>query len=276
MAELKQTIIAPSPKGFNSLQLRELWQYRELFWFMTCRHMKVRYKQTALGVSWAILQPLLTMLVFSIFFGRLAQIPSDGVPYSLFVLTGLLPWIFFANGLAFSANSLVGETNLITKIYFPRLIIPISSILPGVVDLLLGFGLLLITMYYYEVALTWRLAIIPAFLLLSFLAVLGSGLWFSSLNVHNRDIRHTVPFVIQLGLFSTPVAYSASLIPEKYHLLAGLNPMVGAVEGFRWCLIGTNGLSPTLLWMSVVISLGLSITGLWYFKKMEKEFADVI
>jgi lipopolysaccharide transport system permease protein len=267
--------IEPS-EGWVSLKLRELWDYRELLYFLTWRDIKVRYKQTALGASWAILQPFLTMVVFSLFFGRLAKIPSDGVPYPIFSYAGLLPWTFFASGLSQSATSLVGSTNLITKVYFPRLAIPIATVLSGVVDFALAFVVLLGMMAFYGIAPTWQVVWLPAFLLLALITCLGVGLWFSALNVKYRDIKYIVPFVTQFWLFATPIAYPSTLLDEPWRTIYGVNPMVGVVEGFRWALLGTEtGPGPIVL-VSSVTALAVLVGGAFYFRKMERVFADII
>src|SRR6266480_3357461 len=231
--------IAPS-KGWVSLKLHELWEYRELLYFLIWRDIKVRYKQTALGATWAIIQPFFTMVVFSLFFGRLAKVPSDGIPYPLFSFAALVPWTFFANGLTQSSNSLVGSANLITKVYFPRLTIPIASVLSGIVDFVLAFIVLVGMMLYYRMMPTLNVLWLPLFLLLALVASLGVGLWLSALNVKYRDVRYVVPFITQFWLFVTPIAYPSSLLPEPWRTIYGLNPMVGVVEGFRWALLGTN------------------------------------
>ena len=228
--------IAPS-KGWVSLKLHELWEYRELLYFLVWRDIKVRYKQTALGATWAIIQPVFTMLVFSLFFGHLGKIPSDGIPYPIFSFAALVPWTFFANGLGQSSNSLVGNANLITKIYFPRLIVPLASVFSGIVDFLLAFVVLLGMMLYYGLVPTLNVFWLPLFVLLALVTSLGVGLWLSALNVEYRDVRYVVPFITQFWLFATPIAYPSSLLPEPWRTIYGLNPMVGVVEGFRWALL---------------------------------------
>src|SRR5690242_16068994 len=222
-------VINPS-SGWTTLNLRELWESRELFCFLVWRDVKVRYKQTALGVAWAIIQPLFTMLVFSVFFGKLAKVPSDGIPYPIFCYTALVPWTFFANGLTQSSNSLVGSANLITKVYFPRLTVPLATVLAGLVDLALGLAVLLAMMAYHGVALTPQALWLPLFLLLALVTSLGVGLWLSALNVQFRDVRYAVPFLAQLWMFATPIAYPSSLLPEPWRTLFGLNPMTGVAE----------------------------------------------
>ncbi|MCZ7574944.1 MAG: ABC transporter permease [Ardenticatenaceae bacterium] len=272
---LPVTIIKPS-RGWVSLKLHELWEYRELLYFLVWRDVKVRYKQTVLGTAWAIIQPFFTMVVFSLFFGRLAQIPSDGIPYPIFSYTALVPWTFFANGLNQSSNSLVGSANLITKIYFPRLVVPISSVLSGVVDFALAFMVLLGMMLYYGIVPTMNVVWLPLFLLLALVTSLGVGLWLSAMNVEFRDVRYVVPFLTQFWLFATPIAYPSSLLPEPWRALYGLNPMAGVVEGFRWALLGTQTAPGPMILVSTLAALVLLVSGAYYFRRMEKTFADVV
>ena len=267
--------IEPS-KGWVSLKLRELWEYRELLYFLTWRDIKVRYKQTVLGAAWAIIQPFCTMLVFSIFFGRLAKMPSDGIPYPIFSYAGLVPWMFFASGLSQSSNSLVGSANLITKVYFPRLTIPISTVLSGVVDFALSFLVLLAMMLYYGVKPTWNILWLPLFLLLALVTALGVGLWLSALNVQFRDVRYVVPFITQFWMFATPIAYPSSLLHEPWRTVYGLNPMVGVVEAFRWALLGSSTRPGPIIAVSVIAAVAILIGGAFYFRRMEKTFADVV
>jgi lipopolysaccharide transport system permease protein len=269
-----RALIEPA-RGWEALQLGELWKYRELLYFLTWRDIKVRYKQTALGALWAIIQPLLTMVVFSVIFGQLAGLPSEGIPYPIFTYTALLPWQLFAFSLANSSNSLVGSQNLVSKVYFPRLVIPIASVLPGLVDFAISFVVLLGMMAFYQVPLTIRVLSLPLFLVLAIVTALGVGIWLSALNVEYRDVRYVVPFLTLFWQYATPVAYSSSLIPEKWRVLYGLNPMTGVVEGFRWALLGKGDVGNLLL-VSVAIILVLLITGLAYFRRMEASFADVI
>jgi len=264
------------PAGRTALRLREVWQYRELLYFLAWRDITVRYKQTALGVAWAVIQPVLTTVVFSIFFGRLAGMPSDGLPYPLFALCALLPWQLFAHALAESSNSLVANQNLITKVYFPRLVIPAAAVLASLLDFLVAFVVLLGLMRYYHrapAAAAWTL---PLFLLLAVALALGVGLWLSALNVQYRDVRYTIPFLTQLWLFATPIAYPSSLVPQGWQALLGVNPMAGVVEGFRWSLLGARPPSPVLLGVSVLATLLLLLAGLWYFRRMERTFADIL
>jgi len=262
--------------GWAALKLGELWQYRELLVFLTLREIKVRYKQTAIGAGWALIQPLFTMLIFTLFFGRLAKMPSEGVPYSVFSLTALVPWIFFANGLTLSSNSLVGNANLIGKVYFPRLLIPVSSVFSGFVDFILAFLLLAIFCFYKGVPVHATILWLPLFLLLATVVCLGVGLWFSALNVEYRDIRYIIPFMTQLWLFATPVVYPGSLLKEPWRTIYGLNPMVGVVEGFRWAVLGTARPATAMLVVSIAAALLVLITGAFYFRRMEQSFADVV
>jgi lipopolysaccharide transport system permease protein len=267
--------IEPS-KGWVPLRLGEVWEYRELLYFLTWRDVKVRYKQTVLGAAWAIIQPFFTMVVFSLFFGKLAKVPSDGIPYPIFSYVALVPWTFFANGLGQSSNSLVGSSSLITKVYFPRLTIPIATVLSGVVDFALAFIVLLGMMLYYHVVPTVQVLWLPLLLLLALITALGVGLWLSALNVQFRDIRYVVPFITQFWMFATPIAYSSSLLHEPWRTLYGLNPMVGVVEGFRWALLGTHTAPGPMIAVSSVATLTLLIGGAYYFRRMEKSFADVV
>ncbi|MGE3539071.1 MAG: ABC transporter permease [Candidatus Tectimicrobiota bacterium] len=269
------TVIKPS-RGWVALRLDKVWEYRELLYFLTWRDIKVRYKQTILGVLWAIIQPVMTMVVFSLFFGRLAQMPSDGVPYPIFSYTALVPWTFFAHGLAQAANSLVDGANLLKKVYFPRLIIPLASTLSGVVDFCLAFVILLIMMLSYGIVPTVRLLWLPGFVLLALVTALGAGLWLSAMNVQFRDVRYTMPFLTQLWLFATPIAYPSSLLAEPWRTLYGLNPMVGVVEGFRWLLLDTATTPGPMLAVSTLVALLLLGSGALYFRRMEKTFADVV
>jgi len=268
-------VIRPS-RGWSALNLADLWHYRELIYFLTWRDIKVRYKQTVLGAAWAIIQPFFTMVVFSVFFGRLARIPSDGLPYPIFAYCALLPWQLFAHALTESSNSLVANERLITKVYFPRLIIPISAVLAGLVDFLIAFVVLIAMMIYYQVKPTLAVWTVPLFVMLAVGTALGVGMWLSALNVQYRDVRYTIPFLTQIWLFATPVAYSSTLIPESWRALYGLNPMAGVVEGFRWALLGKAEGPGALLAVSVTIVILILIGGLYYFRRMEKTFADVV
>ncbi len=269
------TDIEPS-RGRLSLKLKDMWEYRELLYFLVWRDIKVRYKQTLLGAAWAILQPFMTMVIFTVVFGRLAKIPSDGIPYPVFVYAALVPWTFFANGLTQSSNSLVGNANLITKVYFPRLIIPVSSVLSGFLDFLFSFAVLLGMMIYYKMPPSLNMVWLPLLLMLAWAVSLGVGLWLSALNVKYRDVRYLVPFLIQSWLFATPVAYPSSLLSEPWRTIYGLNPMVGVVEGFRWVLCGTTNVSLPLMLSSSLVAVTLLVTGAFYFRQMEKSFADTV
>ena len=263
-------------KGWVPLKLSELWEYRELLYFLVWRDIKVRYKQTALGATWAIIQPFLTMVVFSLFFGHLAKMPSDGIPYPIFSFAALVPWAFFANGLTQSSNSLVGSSTLITKVYFPRLIIPLASSFSGVVDFLIAFAVLIGMMLYYGLLPTLNVLWLPLFLLLAMVTSLGVGLWLSALNVEYRDVRYIVPFITQFWLFATPIAYPSSLLHEPWHTLYGLNPMVGVVEGFRWALLRTNTAPGPMIAVSTSAAIVILVTGAFYFRRMERTFADIV
>lgn len=267
--------IEPS-RGWISLKLRELWAYRELFYFLTWRDVKVRYKQTVLGAAWAIIQPFFTMVVFSLFFGKLAKMPSDGIPYPIFSYAALVPWTFFANGLTSATNSLVNSANLIQKVYFPRLVIPISAVLSGVVDFALAFLVLLGMMLFYGIHPTSAVVWLPLFLLLALITALGVGLWLTALNVQFRDVRYVVPFVVNFWMFASPVAYSSRLLDEPWRTLYGLNPMVGVLDGFRWALLGVNDAPGPIVYASSLAAVLIFISGLYYFRRMEKTFADVV
>ncbi len=252
-----------------------MWEYRELLYFLAWRDIKVRYKQTVLGATWAIIQPFFTMIVFSLFFGRLAKIPSDGIPYPLFSYAALVPWTFFANGLSQSSNSLVGGANLIKKVYFPRLVMPISGVVSGVIDFVLAFVVLLGMMLYYGIFPSLNIFWLPLLFLLSFITSLGVGFWFSAMNVQFRDVRYAVPFLTQFWLFATPIAYPSSLLSEPWRTLYGINPMVGVVEGFRWALLSTDTTPGPIIAVSTLVALAIMISGAYYFRRMEKTFADV-
>lgn len=267
--------IEPS-SGWVKLKLNELWAYRELLYFLIWRDVKVRYKQTALGVGWAIIQPVFTMIVFSVFFGRLGKIPSDGIPYPIFAYAALVPWTFFAQGMGQASNSLVGSANLIKKVYFPRLSIPIASVISGIIDFSVAFIVLLGMMLYYGILPTLNVIWLPCLLVLTVVTSLGVSLWLSALNVQFRDVRHVLPFLTQLWLFATPVAYPSSLLSEPWRTLYSLNPMVGVVEGFRWALLGTETAPGPMLIVSSLAALALLVGGVFYFRRLEKTFADVI
>ena len=269
------TIIAPS-RGWVSLELGEIWAYRELLYLLIWRDIKVRYKQTALGAAWAVIQPLFTMLVFSLFFGRLAKVPSDGIPYPIFAFTALVPWTFFAAGLNMSSNSLVGSANLVQKVYFPRLIIPVATVLSGLVDLAISMLVLFALMAWYHIAPSWSALWLPAFVLLALVTALGVGLWLSAMNVKYRDVRYLLPFLAQLWMYATPVAYPSSLLHEPWRTVFGVNPMAGVVEGFRWALLGTSTRPGPMIIASSVAGTMLLVSGAFYFRRTERTFADVV
>jgi lipopolysaccharide transport system permease protein len=274
--EIAQTVFIRPATGWPSVGIKELWQYRELLYFLAWRDIKVRYKQTALGIGWAIIQPFFMMLVFSIFFGHLAKLPSDGIPYPLFVYCALVPWNLFAHSLTESSNSMVANERLITRIYFPRLIVPVSAVLAGLVDFAISFTVLVAMMIYYGVAPGVKALSLPLFVLLAVTTALGAGLWLSALNVRYRDVRYVLTFLTQLWLFATPVAYPSSLVPEPWRAVYGLNPMAGVVEGFRWALLGKAGSPGSLLVVSTLVAILMLVSGLFYFRRMEATFADVI
>jgi lipopolysaccharide transport system permease protein len=275
--------IRPS-RGWSAINLKEIWHFRELVYFLIWRDVKVRYKQTALGAAWAIIQPFLTMVVFTIFFGKLAKIPSDNVPYPIFSYTGLLPWGLFVKALSDTGHSLVSHRAMITKIYFPRLVIPLASVLSGVVDFALAFFVLIgIMIYYnyapgstYQINITPSVLTLPLFLILTLITALGVGLWLSALNVIYRDINYIIPFLTQFWLFITPIAYPSSMVPIKWQLLYAINPMTGVVEGFRWALLGTGTAPGPILAVSTTIAVVTLISGLFYFSRMERTFADTV
>jgi lipopolysaccharide transport system permease protein len=267
--------IEPST-GWVSLNLRELVEYRELLFFLVWRDVKVRYKQTVLGASWAILQPFLAMVIFSVFFGRVAKIPSDGIPYPIFAYTALVPWMFFANGISSASNSLVGGSNLVKKVYFPRLAMPIAAVLSGVVDFVLAFSVLVLMMLHFDVYPTAKILFLPLFLLLALITALGMSFWLSAMNVQFRDVRYVVPFMVQIWFFLTPIVYPSSMLPEPWHTLYGINPMAGVVEGFRWALLGVNTAPGSIIAISTLAAVLFMLSGAFYFRRMEKTFADVI
>ncbi len=291
---MSETTITPRPseevlvlrpsRGWSALNLGDLWRYRELIYFLIWRDVKVRYKQTALGASWAILQPFITMVVFTLLFGRLAKMPSDGIPYPLFVYTGLLPWGLFTKAIGDAGRSMVTNRSMITKVYFPRLSIPLASVLAGLVDFALAFlvliGMMVVYNYVpaleYQVVITPAILTLPLFLLLALVTSLGVGLWLSALNVQYRDVNYILPFLTQFWLFITPIAYPASMIPEKWQMLYSLNPMTGVVEGFRWALLGVKEAPSPMIAVSSTIAIVLLVSGLFYFRRMERTFADEI
>jgi homopolymeric O-antigen transport system permease protein len=263
-------------KGWAWPKLRELWEFRELLYFFAWRDIKVRYRQTVMGVLWAIIQPFFTMVIFSMFFGRLANIPSDGVPYPIFSFTALVPWTFFANALAQASNSLVSNANMIKKIYFPRLALPIATVLAGVVDFALAFIVLLGIMIFYGLVPTVNIIWLPLFALLALVTSIGVSLWLAAMNVQFRDVRYTIPFLTQAWLFVTPIAYPSSMLPEQWRIVYGLNPMAGVVEGFRWALLGTDTAPGKMIIVSALVAVTLFVSGAFYFRRMEQNFADVL
>jgi lipopolysaccharide transport system permease protein len=275
IADISVIRIEPS-RGWVSIELSELWTYRELLYFLIWRDVKVRYKQTVIGIGWAILQPLLTMVIFTMIFGNFAKIPSDGLPYPVFAFTALLPWNLFAGALNRCTLSLVGSANLITKVYFPRLIVPVSAIISGIIDFAIAFVFLLGLMLWFHIVPTWGAIALPIFLLLTLITALAVGLWLSALDVRYRDVGHAIPFLIQIWMFLSPVAYPLSVVPEKWRLLYSLNPMVGVIEGFRWALLGKESPDFKVIAVSTAVVVALLVSGLVYFKRIERTFADVV
>jgi lipopolysaccharide transport system permease protein len=269
------TVIEP-PRPWVPLDLRELWEQRELIYFLAWRDLKVRYKQTALGASWAILQPVFAMVVFSIFFGQLGRIPSDGLPYPLWSFAGLVPWTFFAQGLSQAANSLVMSQNLLRKVYFPRLAIPIATVLSVALDFAIAFLVLVGLMMFYGVQPTGRAIWVLPLSLLAFVTALGAGIWFAALSVRYRDVRYIVPFLVQFWLFATPIAYPSSLLPAQWRVLYAVNPMSGVVEGFRWALLGTNTAPGLMVAVSAITAIVVLVAGAFYFRRVERTFADLV
>jgi lipopolysaccharide transport system permease protein len=274
-AEPIVTIIEPS-RGWVSLRLGALWRYRELLYFLVWRDVKVRYKQTVLGASWAVLQPFFTMLIFSIFFGKLARMPSDGVPYPLFAYVALVPWTFFANGLTLSSGSLIANQGLLRKVYFPRLVIPLAAVASGLLDFAIAFMVLLAMLFWYSVVPTWHVVWVPALVVLALVTALGAGLWFSALSVMYRDVQYIVPFLVQVWLYSTPIVYPASLVPAGWRTVYAINPMVGVDEGFRWALLGTGTAPGPMILVSALAALALTFGGLVFFRRMERTFSDMV
>ncbi|MDI6739889.1 MAG: ABC transporter permease [Candidatus Edwardsbacteria bacterium] len=275
MAEQNITIIEHR-RGWIPIDLAELLRYRELLYFLTWRDVLIRYKQTALGVAWAVIQPVVTMVIFSLVFGKFGKLPSDGVPYPVFTFCALLPWNLFASALTRSTNSVVGSSNMVKKIYFPRLLIPISSTLSPLVDFAISLIVLFGLMAYYRLPFGWGLLLLPLLMLVTISVALGVGLWLSTLNVKYRDVGHAIPFLIQAWMFASPVAYSITLIPEKWQALYALNPMVGVVNGFRWAFLGGGRMPLTTMGVSLAIALAILVTGMFYFRRMERTFADVV
>ncbi len=274
--EAVPTVVIEPSEGWVSLKLRELWQYRELLYFLTWRDVQVRYKQTALGVAWAVLQPLLTMLIFSVVFGRLANLPSDGLPYPVFSFAALLPWQLFSGALTRAGTSLVGSANLLTKVYFPRLIIPFSAVAAGLVDFAIAFLVLIVLLAYYGITPGVEILWVPVLVLFALASALAVGLWLSALNVKYRDVQHLIPFLVMAWMYASPVAYSANLVPSgPWRLVYALNPMTGVIQGFRWAL--TGGPAPgQMILVSAVVVIVLLVGGLFYFRRMERVFADVV
>jgi lipopolysaccharide transport system permease protein len=274
--DLPLAIYQPERGSFPKIHWRELWEFRELLFFLTWRDIKVRYKQAALGVAWAILQPLITMVIFSVIFGRLANLPSEGVPYPVYSFVALLPWQLFAGALARIGISLVTNTNLITKVYFPRLLVPLSAVGSALFDFAISFVILMLMMLFYRIHLTWAILALPFLILFAIVTAVAVGLWFAALNVQYRDIQFALPFIIQAWMYASPVAYSSELIPPGFwHVIYNLNPMVGVIDGFRWALLGTA--PPDILFLvSVAAVIVILISGLMYFKKMEEFFADIV
>jgi len=273
-ASKDRLIVIKPTRGWAALNLRDLWLYRELIFFMTWRDLKVRYKQTVLGVGWAIFQPFLTMVVFSIFFGNLADVPSDGVPYPIFSYTALIPWTLFSKALQDASRSLVANSHMITKVYFPRIILPISSVSAGVVDFLIAFVVLLGMMFYFNITPTVNIWMLPLYLLLALITAIAVGLWLSALNVLYRDINYILPFLTQFWMYLTPIAYPSSMVPEQWQAIYAINPMTGVVEGFRWALLGTGQPPGLMTLVSAIVAVLLLISGMFYFKRMERLFAD--
>jgi lipopolysaccharide transport system permease protein len=264
------------PKGWAPLDLREFAGAHELLYFLVLRSLKLRYKQTVLGAAWAVLQPLLTMAVFTVIFGRLARLSSDGLPYPVFALAALVPWTYFGNALTQASNSLVDQHQLLTKVYFPRLLLPLAAVVAGLVELAISFVMLLLVLAWYGITPSVRLLVVPAFALLAAACAFAPGIWLAALNVRYRDVRYVIPFLVQLWLFATPVAYSSSLIPERWRLLYGLNPMAGVVDGFRWMVAPTAHAPGSGLAVSIATVAVLLTSGLYFFRRMERTFADVV
>jgi lipopolysaccharide transport system permease protein len=271
----KAIIIEPT-RGWVPINFEELWEYRELIWFLARRDISSRYKQTILGAGWAIIQPLMTMIVFSIFFGKLAKVPSDGIPYPIFSYCGMLPWQFFATATTNAANSLILNANMLTKVYFPRLAIPISSVLPAAVDFAIAFVILFGMILYYHITPTLQWLYLPAFFSIALITSLGAGIWLSSLSTEYRDVRHITPFLITTWMYVSPVVYPSSMVPEEWRLLYAVNPLVGTIEGFRWALLGKTSLDTSMVALSAASAILILVTGAYYFRRMERKFADVI
>jgi lipopolysaccharide transport system permease protein len=272
----RQKIIIEKRSGLLHVDWAELWEYRELLYTLVEREIKIRYKQTAIGVSWVLLQPLIAMLIFTAIFGRMAKMPSDGIWYPAFILTALLPWGYFSQAINRSGTSLVASANLVTKVYFPRMLLPLAMVVSPLIDFILSMGLLFGLLLYAGIPLTWKVLTLPAFVLIAMLTATGVGLFVSASNVKYRDVGHAIPFVVQIWMFVSPIVYPASLVPERWKLLYGLNPMVGVIDGFRWALLGKSAPDPFMMGMSLVMVLAVLIGGVVYFRQMEREFADII
>ncbi len=276
MTDSEYDLVIEPGRGVRHYWL-DIWKYRELFAFLAWRDVLVRYKQTVIGIAWSIIRPFLTMIVFTVVFGKLARFPSEGVPYAILVYAAMLPWQFFASSLSESSSSLIGNANLISKVYFPRIIIPASAIIVSLVDFLISFSILFVLMMWYQFTPDWRIVTVPLFLCFALLVAFGCGLWISALNVKYRDFRYVIPFLVQFGLYISPVGFSGNVIPEKWKLFYSINPMVGVIDGFRWAILG-GGVK--LYWpgfaLSLVLSAAIVISGFWYFRKTERTFADVI
>ena len=275
-SEAAPAIRIEAAKAWPSLKLRELWGYRELMYFLVWRDIKVRYKQSVLGAGWALIQPLFTMLLFGLFFGRLAKVPSDGIPYPLFALCALVPWTYFSSGLTQASNSLVSNSSLIKKVYFPRLAIPIAKVFSALVDFGVAFVMLLGMTFYYRIHPSLRMLWVPLFLFLAMATALGAALWLSSLNVRIRDVEQALPFLTQVWLFASPVAYPSSLLRQPWRTVYGINPMVGVVEGFRWALLGAKTAPGPMIVVSSLMAAVMLVVGAFWFRRMEKTFADVL
>jgi lipopolysaccharide transport system permease protein len=274
---MRETKIIIEPGRSERNYWADLWRYRELFYILSWRDIKVRYKQTVIGAAWSIVRPLLTMIVFTVVFGRIAQMPTEGsAPYAILVYAAMLPWQFFSNALSEASNSLIGNANLITKVYFPRIIIPASSVITSFVDFAISFGLLLVLMGVYGYLPSWKMVFLPLFIVLAFFTAFGVGLYLTALNVKYRDFRYIIPFIVQFGLYISPVGFSSQVVPEPYRFWYNLNPMVGVIDGFRWCILGESTLNSSSLGAAILITVLFSWLGVWYFRKMEKSFADVI
>lgn len=272
----RPSVVVRATSGWSALNLRELWKYRDLLLILAGRDIKLRYKQTALGVIWVVMQPLAAALIFAVIFGRFAKLPSDGQPYVLFVMSGLLPWGYFAGALQRAGNSLITDSKLISKVYFPRLLIPLASTAAVVVDLAVSLGVFAVLMLLYQAPFTWRLLALPLFIGLATVLAVGVSLWLSALNVQYRDFMYALPFIIQLWMYASPVVYAASLVPERFRLLYSLNPVVGIIEGFRWTLVSSNVLTAPMVGLSVLISLAALVSGAFVFRRVERGFADIL